>query len=344
MKLNTFKISEVVIHDVPRGNDDEEELVLTDGALRLDEPLRRYFQKKIVDSLSQRGIEVVADVGEDDGVRKCVAQILQKRSALVSASQAIAERLNEVQSAKNPAGLLVVAVGFVDGQPCVSVLKLEREQGVRFRIDTIRNRRVIDLEYLRDLTLTDKTKVFKTSLLVMSGRKQEPAANITGRVSDDQRGSETGGVATFFLGTFLGCRLRDNPEKTTLAFVTATDAFINDDVTDPERRGRYQVALLATMQDQTTEVRARTFARANIDSNDRARYLDRVREAGVDPDAPFPKDNRLVKVNGFKMTFESGMVLVGSRHDLDERVTIRPQASNDRGVVVDDTIKTLGGR
>ena len=257
MNLNTFSIQDVMIHDVPRGNDDEEELVLTDDPITLDEDLRRYFCRKIVGSLEERGVEVISDPNEDPTVRTAVARIVGDPKELAEASRAIAERLNEVQTGRNPPGLLAVACGTVDGKPCASVLKLEREQGLRFRINTVDQRRVVDLEYLRDLTLTDKTKVFKTSLFLVGGKSKVIASNVSGRVSDDQRGTNTAaGVATFFLNTFLGCRLRESPEKTTLAFVTATDTFINGDVTDPERRGKYQVALLATMQSQTTEVRA----------------------------------------------------------------------------------------
>jgi len=299
VNLKTFSIAKVMIHDVPRGNDTQEQLILTDDPIALDADLRLYFQRKIIGSLEERGVEVVADPNEDQTVRHAVAGILAKPSGLPVASRAIAQRLNEVQSGRNPAGLLAVASGTVGGKPCVSVLKLEREQGLRFRINIVKQRRVVDLEYLRDLTLTDKTKVFKTSILVVGGRSKATASNISGRVSDDQRGNDAAaGVATFFLSTFLGCRLRDSPEKTTLAFVNATDTFINEDVADPEQRGKYQVALLATMQDRTAEIRPRTFGNANLDEIDLANYLNRVRAAGIDPNVPFLKDARLVKISG----------------------------------------------
>lgn len=223
-------------------------------------------------------------------------------------------------------------------------MKLEREQGLRFRIKTVGGRRVVDLEFLRDLTLTDKTKVFKTSLLTTEDGRAE-ASTILGRVSDDQRGSETSaGVATFFLGTFLGCRLRDSPEKSTLEFVQAADGFINESVESAERQGRYQIALLAAMQDQSAEIRPRSFARTHLDAADRSAFLNRVRDAGLDPDTPFAKDTSLVKVDGFKMTFHSGMVLVGSQADLRERVDIRADDAPTPGVDINDAIKKLKGR
>jgi hypothetical protein len=345
VNLDSFAVDAVMVHDVPRGNDEDEELTLTDIPIELDADLRRYFRRKIVTSLSERGVQVMADENEDNTVRGAVARVIAKPDELAVASRAIAERLDEVQTGRNPAGLLAVISGTVDGMRCASVLKLEREQGLRFRIKTVRGRRIADLQYLRDLTLTDKTKVFKTSVLVAGGRVKANASAVVGRVSDDQRGSETAaGVATFFLGTFLGCRLKDSPEKSTLEFVQAADGFINDEVESAERRGRYQVALLATMQDQTGEIRPRSFAKAHLDTSDRPAFLDRVREAGLDPDTPFSKDTSLVKVHGFKMTFRSGMVLVGSEEDLRERVDIRPDTAASPGVDINDAIKKLKGR
>lgn len=344
MNLESFTVGAVMVHDVPRGNDEDEELRLTDEPIELDDDLRRYFRRKIVASLHERGVEVVADQNEDDIVRAAIARLIGDPSVLVDASRVIAERLDQVQTRRNPAGLLAVISGTVDRKRCVSVLKLEREQGLRFRINVIDGRHVVDLEFLRDLTLTDKTKVFKTSLLV-AGPGRLGAGAIVGRVSDDQRGAHTtAGVASFFLGTFLGCRLKDNPEKVTLEFVRAVDAFINEHVQSPERRGRYQVALLATMQDQTAEIRPRSFAQAHLDTADRPALLDRVRNAGLDPDQPFPKDISLVRVSGFKMTFDSGMVLVGSQEDLRDRVAIRPDNAPVLGVDINDAIKRLRGR
>lgn len=343
MNLDSFTVEAVMVHDLPRGNDEAEELTLTDEPIELDDDLRRYFRRKIVASLHERGVEVVADQNEDDTVRAAVARVITGTTDLVGASRTIAVRLDQVQTGRNPAGLLAVIAGTVDGKRCASVLKLEREQGLRFRIKVVGGRHVVDLEFLRDLTLTDKTKVFKTSLF-LAGRRLASAATLTGRVSDDQRGSETAaGVATFFLGTFLGCRLKDSPEKSTLEFVQAADGFLNE-VQSPERRGRYQVALLATMQDQTAEIRPRSFAQAHLEATDRPAFLDRVREAGLNPDQPFPKDTSLVRVSGFKMTFESGMVLVGSQDDLRERIEIRPDSASVPGVEVNDTIKKLRGR
>lgn len=344
MNLDSFQITSAVVHDIPRGGDEDETPVLTDAPIALDDPLRAYFRKKIIKSLGLRGLDVVTDPDGAACVRDGVAEMLADPSHIVEVSKRIAEHLDELQTGRNSAGLLAIVLGQIDGLPCASVLKLEREQGLRFHIDTdAQGRKTVDLELLRELTLTDKTKVFKTSLLVLDDAGQ--ASSMHGRVSDDQRGKDDGvGVAAFYLSTFLGCRLKTSPEKVTLDFVRAAEGFFNQHVTNPEKRGRYQVALLAKMQDNTMDVRPRDFAEANLDIADRAHFSEAIRAADIDPNVAFEKDTSLVKVNGFKMTFESGMVLVGNRDDLAQRVSIRPPEATQPGVEVNDSLKRLGGR
>jgi hypothetical protein len=340
MDLDTFVISEVMIHDVPRGGHDATEMTLTDAPITLDTQLRRYFFEKITGSLRARGVEVVMDQSQDATVRDAIARVLRSSTALAQQSRLMAERLHQVQTGVNPPGLLTVISGTVDRQPAVTVLKLEREQGIRFRVRRVRGQSTVDLQFLRDLTLTNKTKVFKTSLFTAAER----TGTISGRVSDDQRGLEQGrGVADFFLNTYLGCQLRVNPARTTFEFVQTSERFFNEHVQNPETRGRYQVALLSTMQDQRLDISPRSFASTHLATADRSAYNQALRDAGLDPGAAFEKDLSLVKVTGFRMTFESGMVLVGGRDDLRERVHIRGE-DDSPGVDIMDAIKQLRGR
>lgn len=344
MNVETFEVLSAVVHSVPRGDADEAELVLTDAAIPLDDGLRAYFRNKIVRSLGLRGLEVVVDPDGSPCVRDAVAEMLADASTIVGASHRIARHLYTTQTGRNSAGLLAIVHGSIDGAACISVVKLEREQGLRFSIETdAQGRKTVDLELLRQLTLTDKTKVFKTSLLSV-GADGLPSG-VFGRVSDDQRGKDDGvGVATFYLSTFLGCMLKTSPEKVTLDFVKAAETYFNKNIANPEKRGQYQVALLARMQDNTMDIRPREFAQTNLDTADRAGFSDAMREAGLDPNVAFEKDIALVKVNGFKMTFESGMVLVGRNDDLQQRVDIRPDTAAVPGVDIKDAVKKLNGR
>jgi hypothetical protein len=342
MNLDSFELETLVVHDVPQPDEDREDLILTEAEVPLDAQLRGYFERKIKQSLRNRGLEVVADATGAAAVRDGVASVLAEPAELVVVSQAFARHLDQSQTKRNPAGLLAVGTGSVDEGAVVAVLKLEREQGLRLQFQVVGDHAEVLLQFLRDLTLTDKTKIFKTSLLRLE-RDGDPET-MYGLVSDDQRGREEGlGVASFFLATFLGCQLRTNPEKATRDFVIAAEQFINEDVASDERRADYYVALLAKMQDQTLDLRPRDFANENLTANDRPRFLERVSEHGLDPDVTFEKDTSLAKIKGFRMVFEHGMVLVGSRDDLDGRVHV-PDAPGIQGVEIRDVLARLTGR
>lgn len=343
MTSRDFTLRSIMIHDVPRGGSDESELVLTDAALELDTQLTNYFEGKISRSLGLRGVAVIPDAEADSTVTDSVRAILNDESLLATASVTVARTLAAAQTGVNPPGLLCVAVGEFVGRPAISILKLEREQGVRFEIHEQDGKRVVDLQFLRDLTLTEKTKVFKTS--VFTAPATDDKALLEGLVSDDQRGMTAGrGVADFFLRTFLGCRLQANPAQATFAFIKSTEEFLNASVRNPEKRGQYQVALLATMQDQQLDVSPRNFVFEHLDPPDQSPLLEHLRESGIEPDLSFEKDLSLVRVNGFRMSFENGMVLVGSSDDLRERVSMRSDDAEVAGVEINDPVSELRGR
>jgi hypothetical protein len=344
MQLEAFVVEAVIVHDVPRTGANQP-VVMTDEPIALDDDLRSYFAGKIIASLGERGLDVIADPTSDDSIRAATAEIIASPEALVNASQRMAERLDAIQDARNPAGLLAVVRGKLNKQTCVAILKLEREEGLRVIIRAAHGRRTIDMQHLRDLTLTDKTKVFKTALLLQGAGRGADA--VEGQASDDQRSLREGtGVASFFLSRFLGCKLRTSPEVATREFFEATETFINTDVLNPERRARYHISLLAAMEDARLDLQPRSFADRYIDASDRPALLQRVTTAGLDIGTAFEKDLTLIRrrARGFKLVFESGMVLVGGKEDLETRVDVRPDTAANPGADINDTIRRLEGR
>ena len=341
MNLGSFEISALVIHDVPRPNDDGVDVLLTDAPIDLDADLRQYFQRKIIESLTKRGLDVGADLEGSPVARDSVAAIIEDVNELVPRSHDLARHLFSTQNRTNSDGLIAVARGTTDVGDVVSILKLEREQGLRLQIIQEGARRIADVEHLRNLTLTDKTKVFKTSIL----RLMDPpeAMSLSGRVSDDQRGVRAGeGVATFFLSRFLGCRLTVNPEVATRDFVAAVEDFINS-LDDQERQAEYHVALLATLQSPSLDLSPAAFAETHLHDEDLEPYMDALERQGLDPDLVFEKDLKLARANGFKWRFEHGMTLIGSLSDLEQGRVNVPESRNEP-VIINDTLERLQGR
>ncbi|HSR94085.1 MAG TPA: nucleoid-associated protein [Solirubrobacterales bacterium] len=341
--LASLEIVDAVIHDVPRPETGEA-LTLTEAPVALDPELETYFRDKLKESLQGRGLRIQADPDLPPVVRNEVAAILGDPGRHVAASQEMAMHLYDLQKKTNSPGLLTVIRARAAGQDLIAILKLEREVGVHVVIDEEEAKRVINLEFLRDLTLTRKTRVFKAAVveLVDGG---DPLT-MQGLASDDQRSRTEGrGLARFFLHDFLGCQLSASAEKATKDFWNAAQTFINEDVASPEKKGRYQVAVQAFLEEPEEDLRPETFIQSAIDLNDQPKLRQRVRDEGLEPATTVPKDTALIarKISGFRVTFAHGMALVGAREDLEERIDL-PSQNGSGPTTIRDTIKTMSGR
>jgi hypothetical protein len=69
--------------------------------------------------------------------------------------------------------------------------------------------------------------------------------------------------------------------------------------------------------------------------------LKRLEDEGIDRTTTFEKNTSLVKVSQFRMTFESGMVLVGSKDDLERRVKIPEDPGPDHPVELSDSVDSV---
>ena len=337
MKISKFSIASTIVHYVPTLRDGPHpELLLTSAAIDLDTDLTNYFSSKVTDRLEAKGLEVIEDPDRDQTVPNALAGVLQDPSTLVDASTLLARRLFEVQSASNSSGLLAVLTGTMGPTPCVAVVKLERQRGVSFEIDASSG--TVDLALLRNLTLTDKTKVYKTALFEAGSG----SGLVAGLVADDQRTSAKGRqVAGFFLGEFLGCKPKEPAAYITYQFVKAANGAINDDVESPETRGKYQVALLSTLQDNTTDINPTNFAKKHLEPDHRSPFLKRVEAAGIDPKRAFAKDTSRIKLDEFRVTFSSGMLLVGPSKALSNNVVIPKRPGPTSPVELKDTVESV---
>ena len=295
-------------------------------------------------TLLNHSFPVVFDNASNSPVPEWVKENLQDLTQnFVEMSQRLANHLFECQKGYNPSGLLVVAQTTIEGMHSLALMKLEREAGARVSQTSHQGKPTFDVEHLHDLMLTDKTRVFKVGFFVQEGNTLE---SIEGLVSDNQSAQwHRGDVADFFLRSFLGCRLREEPSVTTRKFLDATEEWLNESVTDPVKKMRYEVASLAEMQRVANNVNPRTFADAHLDVEDRQPYVAHLLERGV-PDTDFPKDTSMVaaRLRRVSMELESGITIFARTGVLEERVHITPLDNGQSRIEIVDRIKNVKGR
>lgn len=250
----------------------------------------------------------------------------------------MATHLYQMQGGPSPEGLLTVIEGKLGPQPALAVLKLEKEQGVRVRHEMKSGKATLSISHIRDLMLTEKTKVFKVGLFGLQ------SGNVRGLVADKQKSYGTT-VAQFFLERFLGCHLASAPEVTTRQFFEETQGFINDSVADPERKARYQVALAAELSSQGSTVSLQTFANSSLEVEDRQPLMNRLREKGLDAPS-FQKDVSLIEVHlrRIQFTFESGIAVLTPPNEIGETVKLDLLQDGRTRMQIQDNLKSTQGR
>lgn len=344
--LGRLRVDKVIVHDVPtRPVSGGGQLpVLSEIESPLTQELRNYFREKIVGTLAAAAFDVIFDTNSPSPVPSLVFDSLGPQTAdFVTMSRDIAHHLYNTQTGVNPPGLLCVAQVRIEQRRAVAIIKLEREAGVRLQQDQLQGKSTFRLEHIRDLMLTEKTKVFKVGLFVQMDTTLE---SIEGAVSDNQRGYyPTTEVADFFLRKFLGCNLREAPEVTTKRLFHATEGFIHEEVTEPEVKACYEIALLAELGSQARTFDPRAFARRHLRVEDRQKYVDYLGNAAVAPQ-PFDKDISLIetRLKRIQLEFQSGIAVLGSPETFQEHVRMTDLDDGRTRLEIEDRVKRLQGR
>jgi hypothetical protein len=339
-ELAGFFVDELIIHEVPqRVPGGGPGPTLSDVPSTLTDDLRGYFREKILQSLDQ-SVRVVRDPTISTPVPDEMLAQFEADSSMVSPSQTMARHLYSAQTRVNPAGLLILIRGTLDAQPVAVVLKLEKEGAVRVRRQHVPGGQTYQITHLDDLTLHNRTRVFKTGFFP----RFERVVRMRGYVADEQRGySAPHDVAAFFLSTFLGCRLAEDPQVVTRRFFEATQRFINERVGPPDAKAAYELALMAEMQSQAAQFDPRRFATRHMSGADARRFLDFLEGADVELRV-FDKDTKQIDGRIKQMAIEmvSGIRVSGPRDEWERSVDVAEHRDGGARVTVDGQIKRLG--
>lgn len=346
MDLGTFFVDQIVVHDVPRNTPktSSAEIRYSDEASPLTAELRNFFREKTLQSLSGHGYQVEHDSDQTSPVPAQIEAALADPDQLVPASREIARHLYDSQPAVSNPGLLVAVLGRLENGPCLGILKLEREDAIRVEETELPGGgTTFSVAHLRDLMLGKHTRLFKASVFHNPGGNLD---SLEGLVSDDQRGyNPTTEVATFFLARFLGARLRTAPDVATKSFFEASQKWIEATIAEPEKKARYEIALLGEMNRQANTLSPNKFANENLDTGDRKSYREFLEEAAA-PLATIEKDLKLVapRVRRLSMRFaESKLKLSGTPEDVEKFVTVNPLDSDRAPVEIHDRIDGVSG-
>jgi hypothetical protein len=242
--LATLKIDKVIIHDVPKHKVRETSVSpeYSNVPIELDNALESFFKKKIVESISATASFKICFDQNSSSIMPSILQslIYSDIKTLVEYSKEAAKELFHSQTGQNPGGILVVITAKISNIPSIIILKLERDEGVRLKRDE--KKKTFDLESVKDLMLTEKTRLYKSALFF---RRTDFNADFDGFIRDSQieKYGRTG-VAIFFLEKYLGCNLYSDSRKQTKEIFDITHEFISK-IEEPKKRVLYYDHLIS---------------------------------------------------------------------------------------------------
>ena len=337
--LTSLMVDSLIVHDVPKkfskhylkANPEAtfEDLILSDIPTAFDAELVRFFHGRISATIgSSSAFEIELDPTlSNNKTQQSIKKYFEigdassfplNESDSILITQDIAKALYEVQTARNPGGILLFIPCHNQQQHGLAILKVEREEGVRIQKDTTeQGKTTFNAQHIKDLMLTSRTKLFKIVLFYKSG------GNIVGFVCDQQQGViGNREVADFFLTDFLGCKLKEAPHVSTKKFFEAAMIYINgDNLTDSEKLD-VRTHLISELTNNMSSVNTLAFAERAIPAGKRQSFMDAMTKSNISSN--FVKDTSLVsdKIKRVKYELECGIKITGTEDAVKDNLSI----------------------
>lgn len=335
MKYAGLAIQRIIMHEILRGTAKGGKPQLSDVPTDMPEADRLFIQERIRSTLPKDARPIVEEPSSSVAPAQIRGYLQAGDPDIVAVSKVLVKCLQESQSPVSPGGIFVQADATLDGKPAVLIAKLEHQEGVRATPTTLKSGEItFGVQLLKDLLFTTNSRVYKVALFV--GEEIDNAL-LHGVIVDRQMTGSS--LAQYFLTTFLGCQLAERADLLTERFYNGTQSYINS-IPDPEKKARYEVALLSEMQSQGETLSVLEFASHHLDVGDRDNFSQSLQGSGVPP-RTFAKDNNLVKtkIARVKLNTEAGVTVLAPPETLDNGVV-----SVEGGVSDDSAIITVRDR
>jgi hypothetical protein len=138
--------------------------------------------------------------------------------------------------------------------------------------------------------------------------------------------------------------LKETPELTTKRFWEITEQYINEQIEDPELKGKYLVGLTAEMGANQQAVNPEAFVNNTFKTQDRAPLLALQAGAGI-PTTAFPKDTALIlsQLKRLQSSFKSGISVLASPQHLGNELAVSETDDGRTRLEVTDDLTNING-
>ncbi|MDA8152344.1 MAG: nucleoid-associated protein [Acidithiobacillus sp.] len=350
MSFQNLVIQRTIIHEVFKRPDAPTPVEPSYGEqeIHLEPDARDALQQRITAALghASHGLEMSIRKTGAESIWAKVKQIVDAPdnvATFISASQSIAASLADAQTSRIiPSSIVVVVYGMVGhpGIPFTCIIKAEPHAGFTRKVG---NSGELMLEFLKDLILTPKTKLYKIGAFMRNDANEatveNPSGGWRGFIFDDLiTAGNRQNAANYFYDTFLGLAFPSNSAWKTKQFHTLTKDFIRSANVTEEIKSDLLGALTTYLKvDQGGTIQVNQFATTYMNTAELRDAYSTYMQGKDFPAAATPKDISELKgaLRDRKVTFSNNIRLTGPAEQFHDRVrmrTIDGDAGND-GVV-----------
>jgi len=346
----TLKIENVIFHEVIRQlkSDDKVPPIFSETESGLITETHNFLKDRVHEAVKIKSIDILFDESLPSPIPAIVTELFElsedngiseaNLEKFVELSKEAAKHLNNIQTGRNPGGLISVMSGTNKGRRIIALLKIEREVGARLVETEKDHKRTLSIETIKDLILLPKTKFLKIGLFY---KDKTDDTNIIGKLCDNQI-SGKGDFANFYLKDYLGCKFKDDPKIKTREYLENSLEFFKEKITDPPTQSKYKMHLLSYVSAEPNIINPLTFSSTYIQEQHRANYKNYLVEKGVGT-GKFHKDTQYIesKIRSMILEFENGVQVIAPSESFEGNVTLEEFEDGSTKATIQSRIKKM---
>lgn len=338
--VSLLQIDKIIVHDVPKHKKDDETKTVdySEKESKLSAELKTFFKDKVTETITKRGFQVFFDPETVSPLPNLISALNSTpRKGIVKISKEIAKHLLDIQTGNNPPGIVVVIEGTINSKNVIAILKLERDEGARLHKNQTKH--IIDIEAVKDLMLTKKTRLYKAGLFFI---RNDYSVEFDGYVSDNQLEIDSPSIiAKFFLEKYLGCKIFGDTRTATKQFFEVTKEFISK-LEDPIKKAKYFGHLLSYSNKPDNVINPRDFCVEYFEEDDRQNFEEHLRQNHISTE-PFIKDTELIEshLKKIMINFENDVTVISRNGELGDKVKLREAEDGDVIAEIKSKIKKV---
>lgn len=338
--LTTLEIEKAIVHDIPKHKKhdftisptfSQQESALTDS-------LKLFFKDSIIKSLGRdRAFKICYDTDSSSPINSYVDVIIQNEDDdFVNKSIEIGQHLFNIQKGYNASGILFLLKCKLSGSSVCIIMKLERDGGAQLTLNP--TTKSFDISQVENLMLTEKTRVFKISLLI---NRDDFVINFDGVLMDYQINiKQKKELSSFFVFDFLGCKPFEDPKVTTQKFYNLTRVFIQSKVVNKIEQAKYIQDLNSYLQKNNKDLSPKEFSDDYLQTHFIQDEYKNFLETKKFSFSSFPKDLTLIssKIEKFMVSFKNGIAIYGNKGSFKKNVELTELPNGEHQATVTSEI------